>query len=111
MLLARPQSPAPLADPSAHASGLPVAYCRAQRSTGDDVRKKHSAWQEALGRELVRVAAKSARAAWAARGVQQMRSPHDKTQSFKKAREALARGEQAHYDFWKTYTPAARVKV
>src|SRR2546428_5847894 len=40
-----------------------------------------------------------------------MLSRHEKNQSFKKALEDLARGEQSHYEFWKAYTPDTAVKV
>src|SRR5438094_7590093 len=40
-----------------------------------------------------------------------MLSRHEKNQSFKKALQDLARGEQSHYEFWKAYTPDSPLKV
>src|SRR5437016_4146497 len=40
-----------------------------------------------------------------------MLSRHEKNQSFKKALQDLARGEQSHYEFWNAYTPATPVKM
>src|SRR5437660_12656281 len=60
--------------------------------------------QETLSPDLVRLAAKSARDEYTDGRVYQTLSRHEKNQSFKKALEDLARGEQSHYDFWKAYT-------
>src|SRR5437879_6130889 len=67
--------------------------------------------QETLSPDLVRLAAKSARDEYTDDAVYQMLSRHEKNQSFKKALEDLARGEQSHYEFWKAYTPDSPVKV
>jgi len=67
--------------------------------------------QETLSPDLVRLAAKSARDEYTDGAVYQMLSRHEKNQSFKKALEDLARGEQSHYEFWKAYTSATPVKV
>jgi vacuolar iron transporter family protein len=67
--------------------------------------------QETLSPELVKLAAKSARDEHTDGAVYRMLSRHEKNQSFKKALEDLARGEQSHYEFWKIYTHDAHVKV
>src|SRR5437016_13112921 len=67
--------------------------------------------QETLSPDLVKLAAKSARDEHTDGAVYQMLSRHEKNQSFKKALEDLARGEQSHYEFWKAYTPDIAVKV
>jgi vacuolar iron transporter family protein len=67
--------------------------------------------QETLSPDLVRLAAKSARDEYTDGAVYQMLSRHEKNQSFKKALENLARGEQSHYEFWKAYTHETNVKV
>ncbi len=67
--------------------------------------------QETLSRDLVRLATKSARDEYTDGAVYQMLSRHEKNQSFKKALEDLARGEQSHYEFWKAYTHDTAVKV
>src|SRR3989449_7326095 len=67
--------------------------------------------QETLSPDLVKLAAKSARDEYTDGAVYQMLSRHEKNQSFKKALEDLARGEQSHYEFWKAYTPDTAVKV
>jgi vacuolar iron transporter family protein len=67
--------------------------------------------QETLSPDLVRLAAKSARDEYTDGAVYQMLSRHEKNQSFKKALENLARGEQSHYEFWKAYTHETSVKV
>src|SRR5947209_15960809 len=67
--------------------------------------------QETLSPDLVRLAAKSARDEYTHGAVYQKLSRHEKNQSFKKALEDLARGEQSHYEFWKAYTPDTAVKV
>ncbi len=67
--------------------------------------------QETLSPDLVRLAAKSARDEYTDGAVYQMLGRHEKNQSFKKALQDLARGEQSHYEFWKAYTPDSPVKV
>jgi VIT1/CCC1 family predicted Fe2+/Mn2+ transporter len=68
--------------------------------------------QEVLSPDLVKLAAKSARDEYTDGAVYRMLSRHEKNQSFKKALEDLARGEQSHYEFWKNYTPTdTTVKV
>jgi VIT1/CCC1 family predicted Fe2+/Mn2+ transporter len=67
--------------------------------------------QETLSPDLVKLAAKSARDEHTDGAVYQMLSRHEKNQSFKKALEDLARGEQSHYEFWKAYTHDTTVKV
>src|SRR5438132_6387669 len=67
--------------------------------------------QETLSPDLVKLAAKSARDEYTDGRVYQTLSRHEKNQSFKKALEDLARGEQSHYEFWKAYTPDTPVKV
>src|SRR6267378_1571688 len=67
--------------------------------------------QETLSPDLVKLAAKAARDEYTDGAVYQMLSRHEKNQSFKKALEDLARGEQSHYEFWKAYTPATPAKV
>ncbi|TMI19814.1 rubrerythrin family protein [Candidatus Bathyarchaeota archaeon] len=67
--------------------------------------------QETLSLDLVKLAAKSARDEYTDGAVYQMLSRHEKNQSFKKALEDLARGEQSHYEFWKAYTPDTVVHV
>src|SRR5436309_4988111 len=69
------------------------------------------ALQETLSLDLVKLAAKSARDEYTDGAVYQMLSRHEKNQSFKKALEDLARGEQSHYEFWKAYTPDTVVHV
>jgi vacuolar iron transporter family protein len=60
---------------------------------------------------MVRLAAKSARDEYTDGRVYDMLSRHEKNQSFKKALEDLAHGEQSHYEFWKAYAPETTVKV
>src|SRR5713226_5024453 len=67
--------------------------------------------QETLSPDLVKLAAKSARDEYTDGAVYQMLSRHEKNQSFKKALEDLARGEQSHYEFWQAYTHDPGVKV
>src|SRR5438094_10150634 len=67
--------------------------------------------QETLSPDLVMLAAKSARDEYTDGGGYQMLSRHEKNQSFKKALEDLARGEQSHYEHWKAYTHDTAVKV
>src|SRR5437660_8074468 len=67
--------------------------------------------QETLSPYLVKLAAKSARDEYTDGRVYQTLSRHEKNQSFKKALEDLARGEQSHYEFWKTYTLDTPVRV
>ncbi len=67
--------------------------------------------QETLSPDLVKLAAKSARDEHTDGAVYQMLSRHEKNQSFKKALEDLARGEQSHYEFWKAYTHDTAIKT
>jgi len=67
--------------------------------------------QETLSPDLLKLAAKSARDEYTDGRVYQTLSRHEKNQSFKKALEDLARGEQSHYEFWKAYTHDTAVKV
>ena len=67
--------------------------------------------QETLSPDLVKLAAKSARDEYTDGAVYRTLSRHERNQSFKKALEDLARGEQSHYEFWKAYTPETDVKV
>lgn len=67
--------------------------------------------QETLSPELVKLAAKSATDEYTDGAVYRMLSRHEKNQSFRKALEDLARGEQSHYDFWKAYAPEAEPRV
>src|SRR5437879_7553185 len=67
--------------------------------------------QETLSPDLVKLAAKSARDEYTDGRVYQTLSRHEKNQSFKKALEDLARGEQSHYEFWKAYTHDTAVTV
>jgi len=67
--------------------------------------------QETLSPDLIKLAAKSARDEHTDGAVYQMLSRHEKNQSFKKALEDLARGEQSHYEFWKAYTHDTTIKT
>src|SRR5436190_14658792 len=67
--------------------------------------------QETLSPDLVRLATKSARDEYTDGAVYRTVSRHEKNQSFKKALQDLARGEESHYEFWKAYTPDSPVKV
>ena len=67
--------------------------------------------QETLSPELVRLAAKSAQDEYTDGAVYRMLGRHEKNQSFRKALEDLARGEQSHYDFWKAYAPQAEPRI
>jgi vacuolar iron transporter family protein len=60
---------------------------------------------------MAKLAAQSAKDEYTDGRVYQMLSRHEKNQSFKKALEDLARGEQSHYEFWKAYTPEIAIKV
>jgi len=73
--------------------------------------RKRLSLQETLSPELVKLAAKSARDEHTDGAVYQMLSRHEKNQSFKKALEDLARGEQSHYEFWKAYTHDTAIKT
>src|SRR5438309_8304204 len=72
---------------------------------------KRLALQETLSPDLLKLAAKSARDEYTDGAVYQMLSRHEKNQSFKKALEDLARGEQSHYEFWKAYTHDTAIKT
>src|SRR2546426_7733078 len=67
--------------------------------------------QETLSPDLVKLAAKSARDEHTDGAVYQMLSRHEKNQSFKKALEDLARGEQSLHEFWKAYTHDTAIKT
>ena len=67
--------------------------------------------QETLSPELVKLAAKSAQDEYTDGAVYRALSRHEKNQSFRKALEDLARGEQSHYEFWKAYAPEAEPRV
>ena len=73
--------------------------------------RKRLPLQETLSPDLVKLAAKSARDEHTDGAVYQMLSRHEKNQSFKKALEDLARGEQSHYEFWKAYTHDTTIKT
>ena len=60
--------------------------------------------QETLSPDFAKLAAKSARDEYTDGAVYQMLGRRERNQSFKKALEDLARGEQSHYEFWKGYT-------
>lgn len=67
--------------------------------------------QEVVSPDLTSLAAESAQDEYADGQVYLALSRREKNREFKEALENIAKGEQTHYEFWKTYAPDARVSA
>ncbi len=67
--------------------------------------------QEIVSSDLARLAAESAQDEYADRSVYLALSQRERNPEFKAALENIAKGEQSHYEFWKTYAPDVKVSA
>lgn len=65
--------------------------------------------QETVNPELARLAAESAQDEYADRALYFALSRRERNPNFKKALENIAKGEESHFEFWKTYAPDVKV--